>query len=138
MLMGFRKAFGGDPKNLPTLVFFGRSYAKWVVAHFVWQAVGKVLKTRHLRTLFIQVNERETLPSLERLCNSAFRGVIKLYRARRGKGEKALDVSTFFQRKGLDRAFERFWAGASGSYRGQFAGALKRFKEAMREIAEER
>lgn len=113
-----------------------RAYAKWVVTHFVWQAMTKLLKSRHLRELFIQVNERDDLPSLEMLCNAAFKGVMSFYRARRGTGEKATDVSTFFQRKSLHRDFERFWT--SGSYRSQYSRALKRFKNEMREIAEER
>ena len=115
-----------------------RAYAKWVVTHFVWQALGKVLKSRHLRELFIRFNERDSFASLETLCQSAFKGVIKFYRARRGSGETAADVSTFFQRKALHRDFEKFWAKDSGSHKNQFAKALKLFKEDLRELAEER
>src|SRR5258706_5354373 len=115
-----------------------RAYAKWLVTHFVWQAVIKVLETRHLRDQFIQLNESDSFPSVERLCNFAVQGVGAFYRARRGTGEKAIDVSTFFQRKNLHRDFERFWTNASGSYRSQFVHGLKSFKDGMRKIAEKR
>ena len=115
-----------------------RAYAKWVVTHFVWQAVGRILNTRHLRELFVRVNERDDLASLGTLCHSAFKEVIKFYRARRGTGETATDVSTFFQRKGLHKDFQRFWNNGSGNHKSQFFRAFKKLKEDMREIAEER
>lgn len=78
------------------------------------------------------------MASLETLCHAAFKGVNKFYRARRGTGETALDVSTFFQRKALHRDFERFWKRESGSHKTLYSGALNTFKEHMREVAEER
>ncbi|HOU22449.1 MAG TPA: AIPR family protein [Kiritimatiellia bacterium] len=115
-----------------------RAYAKWIVTHFVWQELNKILHSRHLRTLFIQINERERVASLVSLCNSVFKGTSRFYRAKRGTGEKAIDVSTFFKRKGLHKDFERFWTGHSGPHKRQFVKALKIFKERMRETAEDR
>jgi len=115
-----------------------RAYAKWVVTHFVWQSVARVLNTRHLRALFIRENERYSFASLGSLCHSAFKGVIKFYRSRRGTGEKAIDVSTFFQRKGLHREFPNFWIRHGGTYKSQFSRTLRRFKDDMKEIAEVR
>jgi len=114
-----------------------RAYAKWVVTHFVWQSVANILGTRHQRALFIRVNERGSFDSLGKLCNLAFKGVIKFYRSRRGTGEKAIDVSTFFQRKGLHRDFANYWNRNGGKYKGQFSKALKAFKDEMREAEEE-
>jgi len=114
-----------------------RAYAKWVVTHFVWQSVAKILGTRHQRALFIRVNERSNFESLGKLCNLAYKGVIQFYRSRRGTGEKAIDVSTFFQRKGLHRDFAIYWNRNGGKYKSQFSKALKGFKDEMREVAEE-
>jgi hypothetical protein len=114
-----------------------RAYAKWVVTHFVWQSVAKVLSTRHQRALFNRVNERGSFESLGKLCNLAYKGVIQFYRLRRGTGEKAKDPSTFFQRKGLHRDFANYWNRNGGKYKSQFSKALKGFKDEMREIAEE-
>jgi hypothetical protein len=114
-----------------------RAYAKWVVTHFVWQSVAKILGTRHQRTLFIRVNERSNFESLGKLCNLAYKGVIQFYRSRRGTGEKAKDPSTFFQRKWLHRDFSNYWNRNGSKYKSQFSRALKAFKDEMREIAEE-
>jgi hypothetical protein len=111
-----------------------RAYAKWLVTHFVWQTVARVLKTRQLKNLFIKENERYFMAPVQRLCNAAFRGVNAFYRARRGTGEKAIDVSTFFQRKSLHRDFARFWSRTTGSYRGQFARAVNNFRAEMHRI----
>jgi len=114
-----------------------RAYAKWVVTHFVWQSMAKILGTRHQRALFIRVNERSNFESLGKLCNLAYKGVIQFYRSRRGTGEKAKDPSTFFQRKGLHRDFANYWNRDGGKYKSQFSKALKAFKDEMREAAEE-
>jgi hypothetical protein len=114
-----------------------RAYAKWVVTHFVWQSMAKILGTRYQRALFIRVNERGSFESLGKLCNLAYKGVIQFYRLRRGTGEKAKDPSTFFQRKGLHRDFANYWNRNGGKYKSQFSKALKAFKDEMREAAEE-
>jgi hypothetical protein len=114
-----------------------RGYAKWVVTNFVWKSVSNVLGTRHQRELFIRANERGNFDSLTKIFNAAYKAVIKFYRARRGVGDKAMDVSRFFQRKGLDRDFESYWPRNAGNSKSQFSTALKAFKEEIKEVAEE-
>jgi hypothetical protein len=114
-----------------------RAYAKWVVTHFVWQSLEKVLNTRHQRTLFNRINERGSFESLGKLCNLAYKGVIQFYHSRRGTGEKARDPSTFFQRKGLHRDFSNYWIRNGGKYKSQFFRALNAFKDEMQEASEE-
>src|SRR5207249_3606246 len=81
-----------------------RAYAKWLVTHFVWQRLNKILRSRLLKDVFAA----EELDSFYRACDAAFKAALAFYRARRGRGETAIDVSTFFQRRGLHTEFERF------------------------------
>lgn len=59
------------------------------------------------------------------------KGALAFYRARRGKGEKAIDISTFFRRRGLPIEFEKFWAHHTGGHRQQFKRALARFRRSI-------
>jgi hypothetical protein len=105
-----------------------RAYAKWVVTHFVWQHLEKILRTRALKELFSREHEKWYYEPLTRACIAAYKGALAFYRARRGKGEKAIDISTFFQRRGLHTELEKFWAHHSGGHRQQFKRALSRFR----------
>ncbi len=115
-----------------------RAYAKWVVTHFVWQVISQVLKTRQQRELFIRQNERENFPALYKMCNLAFKGALAFYRARRGAGEKAMDVSSFFQRRGLHKEFAAYWARNGGKYKTQFNAWMRKFTAHMRQLEKER
>lgn len=113
-----------------------RAYAKWVVTNFVWQHLQPFLNTRHKKEVFRRECERWNLNSLWKACNAAFKNCSTFYRTRRGKGETAIDVSTFFQRRSLHREFERFWRNTPTKYRGQFKSAWARFKKELDESAE--
>jgi hypothetical protein len=112
-----------------------RAYAKWVVTHFVWQRLDKVLCTRALKVLFCREYERWYYEPLLKACTAAYKGALAFYRARRGKGEKAIDISTFFQRRALHTEFEKFWAHTPGGHRQQFKRALARFRTELLEAA---
>jgi len=105
-----------------------RAYAKWVVTNFVWKRLEEILRSRALKQFFAREYERYFYESLVRACHAAYRGVIAFYRARRGKGETAIDISTFFQRRGLHQDFEKFWSNNPGTYRGQFEKSMGRFR----------
>jgi hypothetical protein len=108
-----------------------RAYAKWVVTNFVWQRLQPILNARHKREFFRRQCERSEFSSLWKSCNAVFKNAIAFYRARRGKGEKAADVSTFFQRRSLHREFERFWKYTPTKYRGQFKSAWAKFEDEL-------
>jgi len=105
-----------------------RAYAKWLVAHFVWQRLQKLLTTRQLKRVFVE----KDFPSLLTVCNAAFKGAIAFYYTRHGRGETAIDVSSFFKRRGLHWDFERFWKRSNGRYRGLFLRAFERFETELR------
>jgi AIPR protein len=110
-----------------------RAYAKWLVAHFVWYRLDKILRSRRLKDVFAE-GEFESFWSA---CDAAFKAALAFYRASRGTGAKALDVSTFFQRRGLHNEFERFWNKVPPKYRKQFKRGLERFTRELHAKANE-
>src|SRR5438093_192090 len=62
-----------------------------------------------------------------------FKAALQFYRARRGKGAKATDVSTFFKRKNLHVDFESFWQGSTNQRRGAFKRSWARYEKEFRE-----
>jgi hypothetical protein len=110
-----------------------RAYAKWLVAHFVWQRLDKILRSRRLKDVFAE----EEFEAFWSACDAAFKAALSFYRAKRGWGAKALDVSTFFQRRGLHTEFERFWKKVPTKYRNQFKHRLERFTRELRAKANE-
>jgi hypothetical protein len=100
-----------------------RAYAKWLVTHFVWQSLSNILRSRRLKDVFAD----EEFDPFWSACDAAFKAVLAFYRAKRGSGEKAMDVSTFFQRRGLHTEFERFWKKIPPTQRKQFKRGLERF-----------
>jgi len=112
-----------------------RAYAKWMVTHFIWQRLRPLVVSKAGATVFRQQNEvwSDTYWAMDRTLHIAFRAVLRFYRAKRGKGAKAIDVSTFFQRTKLDAEFARFWDGGRNIFRGQFRKAWTRFERALKE-----
>ena len=115
-----------------------RAYAKWVVTNYLWQKLQPLLKTRHLKEVFRSGCERWKFGALSRACNATFKNAIAFYRARRGQGETALDISTFFQRRGRHKEFDRFWKSAATKYRVQFRRAWESFEHELEESASSR
>ena len=110
-----------------------RAYAKWLVLHAMWGHLEKLLKSRANSDAF-RVAWEKNLPPLRPLFvanDRMFRAALQFYRARRGSGARALDPSTFFKRRGLDREFEKFWLGSSNSHRPGFGRAWKRFEREL-------
>jgi|ERR1017187_193054 hypothetical protein len=112
-----------------------RAYPKWVVTHFVWNRLEKILRTRALKESFTRRHERWSYDPLLKACTAAYKGALAFYRALRGKGETAIDISTFFQRRALHLEFEKFWSRTPGGYRNQFKRALARFRTEILEAA---
>ena len=100
-----------------------------------------LLDGRHSKEAFRLAWEQDDTPVLRPLylANDAmFRAASQFYRARRGKGLKALDPSSFFKRKGLHVQFARFWTGSGNSHRGRYRRAWGRFDRALKKVVEER
>jgi hypothetical protein len=115
-----------------------RAYAKWLVLHFMWGHLSPLVRTRNGAECFRTECERRG-PSdkhLLRCIDIAFNASLKFYRAKRGTGAKALDVSSFFRRRGLDDDFEKFWISSTNNRRGTFRRAWQKYETVFRQQIE--
>ena len=89
-----------------------RAYAKWVVLHHMWKQLRKLIGRGKGEKKFrwaCEYKEEKVLIPLNTAIDRAFKAALAFFRANRGKGEKARDVSTFFMRADLDKRFDDFW-----------------------------
>jgi hypothetical protein len=114
-----------------------RSYAKWLVLHFAWTRLAPLVRSRTAAETFRNASEKNVAPmdDLSMAIAKVFSASRAFYRAKRGHGESALDVSTFFYRRNLDRQFESFWSGQKNNARAGFNKFWKRFRDGLAEEA---
>jgi hypothetical protein len=115
-----------------------RAYAKWLVLNFLWSRLGTGLRGRSSMETFRLACERQrsnVVVPLNRAADALFRAALAFFRARRGKGETALDVSSFFKRKKLDHDFTRYWSGQGGTHRRVFRKHLDKLEDALKSSA---
>ena len=107
-----------------------RAYAKWVVLNFMWSKVTSLMHSKAKIERFKDEWERENsgLYYLWRTSNVTFKAVLQFYRLKRGKGAKAQDVSTFFQRRNLHIEFIKFWRGSLNNHRPTFQKYWTKFE----------
>jgi len=112
-----------------------RAYAKWMVLNFVWNKLKPIVSTRSKADNFRRISERggEVIKELDKSIEKSFVAALRFYRANRGKGAQAIDVSRFFQRVNLHEGFARFWRSEANTSRNPFNRNWDRFKKAFRE-----
>jgi hypothetical protein len=110
-----------------------RAYAKWVVLNFIWAKLAPLVRARAAAEIFRQTSEKNVSPIgyLSSAIDKVFVASLKFYRAKRGKGATALDVSTFFHRRNLDEQFENFWSSPKNTARSGYNRYWKRFQGAL-------
>ncbi len=113
-----------------------RAYAKWLVVHFIWKQISKKLRSDSSSLMF--QNEckysRYLAHDLERVADTIFKAALLFYRKKRGKGETAIDVSSFFKRKGIYNDFDSFWHGSSNKFRGRFQKDYRKFEKTFKTV----
>lgn len=85
-----------------------RGYAKWTVIGYLWSDLQSRLRSsRKAKAICLMHEQRywDDVRPLDRATEGAFRAVLQYYKEQRGKGEKAKDISTFFQLRGHDKGF---------------------------------
>jgi hypothetical protein len=117
-----------------------RAYAKWLVLHLLWSQLGPLVRSRAMAKLFRECSEGNLRPMgpLNGAIQSVFRAALTFYRRSKGKGERAIDVSTFFKRKSLSADFERYFHRAGRDFHRTFGRRWKRFESQLRAMDEER
>lgn len=106
-------------------------YAKWLALHFLWRQLAPLLRKRSLAEAFVNGYNSNIGSYAVWSTRPVFRAVLHFYRRRRGKGARALDVSTFFKLRGLDQGFERYWSSSANRSRGRFAKDWKKFSRQL-------
>lgn len=107
-----------------------RGYAKWLVLNFMWSHIGPLLQGVQKRRAFRRLCEKkrsDLVGPLSRAINEVFVEALKYWRANRGEGDAALDVSQFFKnRKGHHTRFADYWNTVSSTRRDAFDKCLSK------------
>jgi hypothetical protein len=111
-----------------------RAYAKWLVLNFMWNEIGYLLKPIAKRNVFERewkAQRGDTIVYLWKAITQVFRASIDFYRLKRGAGDKAADISTFFKKKNLHMEFAKFWGGSKNKHRAKYENYIEKFEEAL-------
>jgi hypothetical protein len=87
-----------------------RAYAKWVALNIAWEifspSINRIDGESKFRYACENKNE-EVLTHLNDALVFIFREIIRFYKINRGKGEKAIDISTFFKKIQIHNEFKK-------------------------------
>jgi hypothetical protein len=112
-----------------------RGYAKWMVLNFMWSHVAPLVRGRHKSRAFRRLCESQNdalVTPLNRAIAEVFVEALKYFRANRGEGESALDISQFFKnRKGHHTRFGQFWETVNPNRRHQFDKQMGKVEAAI-------
>jgi hypothetical protein len=111
-----------------------RAYAKWLALNFLWTSLEPLCRARVRAEAFRDACERDTarvVTPLFRSIDTVFVAILRYYRGKRGAGQKAQDVSTFFKLRKLHTGFERYWRGSGNKSRPAFKRTWARFVKAV-------
>jgi len=85
------------------------------------------------KTLFFPAQEERGFCFCRAAINSAFNAALVFYRQKRGKRATAIDVSSFFRRRGLHSDFLGFWRSQRNKHRNFFKKSWQKFEKALKE-----
>lgn len=112
-----------------------RAYAKWLVLNRAWDSLSPTLVPDHGTLRWVHACEYsgndQVLGHLDRGIDGLFKAALAYFRASRGHGEEAKDISTFFQRANLPAQFEKWWTMHGASRRGFVIAQFKEFSKAL-------
>ncbi|WLB55492.1 AIPR family protein [Bradyrhizobium japonicum] len=109
-----------------------RAYAKWHAMNFLWSHVAPLLRRKSTAEEFRRRCEtREGWPPLERAASEVFKALGDFFKANRGVGQKATDISNFFYRPHQEKAFEKYWASRRNTRRLRVKRYLQLFEEGL-------
>jgi hypothetical protein len=109
-----------------------RAYAKWHAMNFLWSYVSSVLRKKSAAEEFRRRCEsREGWPPLERAANEVFKALTDFFKANRGVGQKATDVSNFFYRPHQHKAFEKYWSSRRNTRKPSFRRHVASFEKSL-------
>lgn len=111
-----------------------RAYAKWHAMHFLWSHLRPLLRAKAAADHFRKSCERNRWPSsLRSVTDQVYRALLDFFKARRGNGPHAVDISNFFYRPHQHQAFEAYWRGSLNRRRAKFEKLMQKFEAEIRE-----
>ncbi len=117
-----------------------RAYAKWLVLNFMWLRLEPHCRARASAQQFVSACEHDDSRSVRPLLlaiDLVYREALRFYRSKRGTGQKAIDVSTFFQRHNNHKEFGKYWRGSGNKSRAKFQKTWPKFEKALLQKVEE-
>ena len=116
-----------------------RAYAKWLILNFMWSRLAPLVRTRSMMMAFLDACEGNFAPlrPLWETNVTAFRAALAFYRKKRGQGERAIDVSTFFKRKNLVPEFGSYLQNGGRKFRRTLNRRWHRFETLLSVMCEE-
>jgi hypothetical protein len=117
-----------------------RAYAKWLVLNFMWLRLDPHCRARASAEAFVSACEHDDSDLVRPLLlaiDLVHREALRFYRSKRGTGQKAIDVSTFFQRHNNHKEFAKYWRGSSNKSRAKFQKGWSKFERALLQKVEE-
>ncbi len=96
-----------------------RAYAKWLVLNWMWSQLSLLVRSRTTAMMVKEYSEKGTAAVVRPLSfaiDTIFRASLAFFRRKRGQGERAVDVSSFFQKKGLREEFDAFLRSSGRSF----------------------
>lgn len=109
-----------------------RAYAKWHAMHFLWKRLRPLLRGEAAADHFRTLCERNRCPSpLRSATNEVYRALLRFFKATRGKGPHAVDISNFFYRPHQHKAFETYWHDSLKSRAARFKKLMQQFEAEM-------
>jgi hypothetical protein len=113
-----------------------RAYAKWLALNVAWFYLSNEIDSSNGEKKFRFVCENKNnvvLACLQNLLNLLFKEILKFYKLNRGKGDKAIDISSFFQKGQLHTNFIKYF-NSNGATKKVFAKMLKAFSNELRMV----
>jgi hypothetical protein len=113
-----------------------RAYAKWLVLNFTWSRLEPHGRARASAEALIRACEQDDshiVGPMLRAIHMVYREALRFYRSKRGSGQTAIDVSSFFKRRNLHKEFATYWRGSSNKSRAKFMRTWSQFEKALRQ-----
>lgn len=112
-----------------------RTYARWVVLHFIFTDMGSDLKRRARQFEAVMRSPRRYLrefSNMEKVVTPVVLAAVKFYRS--ASARDGVDPNTFFQRQGQGRAFATYWSSQSNTRQRPYGNAKRQLLQSLSDL----
>lgn len=99
-----------------------RGYAKWLVINFIWNQIQNTLSIPINSKAFHIACKSNGIPLdyFNKMATEVYKVALLFYRKKAGKLETAIDVSSFFRKKNLNKEFFDYWNAKENNHKSKF------------------